>query len=149
MPGAMIGSFIIIANMFDKNAVDYYFYGGFSIVGKNYKLIHWLLQIMLIITVYMVWRIVLEGLKCFTFPCMIIRTLILVVANIASFYLCSGLSYVGVAIYILLVLYQCICVNSYECPDIVEEGESEEDEGAGDEEGASQEGESEPEPEAL
>ena len=53
MPGAMIGSFIIIANMFDSNAVAYYFHEGFSFVGKNYELIHWILQLMIIMTVFM------------------------------------------------------------------------------------------------
>ena len=151
MPGAMIGSFIIIARMFDKNAVDYYFYEGFSFLGKNYEFIHWLLQVMVIITIIMICRLVREGIKCFTFPCMIIRTLILLTANVASLYLCYGLSYVGVAIYVLLILYQCICVNSYECPDIAEESSDEgADEGEGECEGDDDTGEEnvEPEPEA-
>lgn len=141
MPGAMIGSFIVIANMFDSNAVAYYFFKGFSIIGKNYELIHWLIQIVLLFALYMVWRFVLEGFRCFTFPCMVIRSIILIVANIASAYLCYALSYVGIAIYVLFVLYQCICVNSYGCADFGEEdfGEASEDEG-GAEEGGGEEG---------
>ena len=141
MPGAMIGSFIVIANMFDSNAVAYYFFKGFSIIGKNYELIHWLIQIVLLFALYMVWRFVLEGFRCFTFPCMVIRSIILIVANIASAYLCYALSYVGIAIYVLFVLYQCICVNSYGCVDFGEEdfGEASEDEG-GAEEGGGEEG---------
>lgn len=126
MPGAMIGSFIIIANMFDSNAVAYYFHKGFNLLGKNYELIHWLIQIVLIYALYMVWRFVLEGFRCFTVPCMIIRSLVLIVANLASFYLCYALSYVGIAVYVLFVLYECICVNSYGCPDF---GGAEEDSG--------------------
>ena len=155
MPGAMIGSFIVIANMFDSNAVAYYFFKGFSILGKNYELIHWLIQIVLLFALYMVWRFVLEGFRCFTFPCMVIRSIILIVANIASAYLCYALSYVGIAIYVLFVLYQCICVNSYGCADFGEEdfGEASEDEGGaeegggeeGSDEGGDGEGEGEPE----
>ena len=138
MPGAMIGSFIIIANMFDSNAVGYYFFKGFNILGKNYELIHWLIQIVLLFAIYMVWRFVLEGLKCFTFPCMVIRSIILIVANIASAYLCYALSYVGIAVYVLFVLYQCICVNSYGCADFAEADF--EEAGDGGEEESSEEG---------
>lgn len=157
MPGAMIGSFIIIANMFDSNGVAYYFYKGFNILGRDYELIHWLIQIVLLFALYMVWRFVLEGFRCFTFPCMVIRSIILIVANIASAYLCYALSYVGIAIYVLFVLYQCICVNSYGCADFGEEdfGEASDEEGAsdegGEEEGSSDggEGEAEGEPEGA
>lgn len=155
MPGAMIGSFIVIANMFDSNAVAYYFFKGFNIIGKNYELIHWLMQIVLLFALYMVWRFILEGFRCFTFPCMVIRSIILIVANIASAYLCYALSYVGIAIYVLFVLYQCICVNSYGCADFGEEdfGEASEDEGGaeegggeeGSDDGGDDEGEGEPE----
>lgn len=145
MPGAMIGSFIIIANMFDSNAVGYYFFKGFSILGKNYELIHWLIQLVLLFAIYMVWRFVLEGLRCFTFPCMVIRSIILIIANLASAYLCYALSYVGIAVYVLFVLYQCICVNSYGCADISEEdfGEASEGEEAPSEDGGGEEGSSE------
>lgn len=151
MPGAMIGSFIIIANMFDSNAVAYYFYKGFNLLGKNYELIHWLIQIVLIYALFMVGRFVLEGFRCFTFPCMIIRSIVLIVANLASFYLCYALSYVGIAIYVLFVLYECICVNSYGCPDFggAEECSDEGTEEGGDEEcsedGGEESGEGEPE----
>jgi len=148
MPGAMIGSFLIIANMFDKNAVDYYLYKGFNLLGRNYEFIHWIMQFMLAFTIFMIVRLIIEGLKCFTLPCMIIRTIILLAANLASFYLCYGLSYVGVAIYAMLILYQCICVNTYECADIGEES-ADEGEDEGEESDDSGESEGEPEPEAL
>ena len=148
-----INNALIIANMFDKNAVDYYLYEGFNLLGENYELIHWLMQLMLVVTIFMLGRLIVEGIKCFTFPCMIIRTLILLAANVASFYLCFGLSYVGVAVYVLLILYQCICVNSYECPDICEDGEEDsegEEEGDGEGDGDSEgDCDAEPEPEAL
>ena len=137
--------------MFDSNAVAYYFYKGFNLLGKNYELIHWLIQIVLIYALFMVGRFVLEGFRCFTFPCMIIRSIVLIVANLASFYLCYALSYVGIAIYVLFVLYECICVNSYGCPDFggAEECSDEGAEEGGDEEcsedGGEESGEGEPE----
>ena len=89
----------------------------------------------------MVFRFILEGFKCFTAPCMIIRSIILIIANLASLYLCYALSYVGIAVYVLFVLYECICVNSYGCPDFGDAPEEAADEG----EESCEEGESEEE----
>ena len=40
--------------MFDNNAVNYYFYKGFNLIGENYELIHWLMQLMLLVTIQQV-----------------------------------------------------------------------------------------------
>ena len=112
-PGAMLGCIVTLMNYFEPNAIPYLKINGLSFYGKDYKISHWIVQIAILIAVLLTVKIIFESCRCFTMSCVVVRVLIVAVINFFVFYVFNVLSFVGVVLYTVMLIYQSTCEQSF------------------------------------
>lgn len=123
IPGAMLAALLNLIRLINEDKIAFYFLNKRILFGwRNMTFEMFFLVVALLILFYLLKRIASECFKTYAFYSASARLGLILVLNLLSFYICYSLYFLGIALYALFVVIQCI---AYELPLPKEEEEAE------------------------